>query len=106
MSVARDKWGERQRETWKRKAAELVEDIVFLAHPEGGGVRDPYTLLQRLGYRNQLSLARRLYRHGYPRLASVFERDDFLTREPWELLHDKIAPDLREDDGRDSLQSA
>jgi hypothetical protein len=92
---------------WSQRSADLVEDIEFLVHPDKGGVRSPVVLLARLGYRNPLSLARRLYRWGYSPIANVFERDDFLTREPWELLRDKIGADLTgEDHGRDSLQPA
>ena len=80
--------------TWNRRAADLVEDIEFLAHPDKGGVRNPYTFLARLGYTNPLSLARRLHRRGYHRVAGPFERDDFFAHQPWELLRDRIGPDL------------
>jgi hypothetical protein len=84
--------------TWNQRAADLVEDIEFLAHPDKGGERNPMRLLQRLGYTNPLSLARRLHRRGYHRVAGVFERDDFFAHQPWELLRDRIGPDLSSED--------
>jgi hypothetical protein len=82
------------RAVWAQRAAELVEDIEFLTHPDKGGERNPEVLLQRLGYTNPLSLARRLHRKGYHGVANVFERVDFYEAEPWPRLRGAFLTDM------------